>query len=74
MKISVFGSLRQYTGGNGSVDLSFDGLVSIDQVITMLNIPEEYVYVVEKNGKMIDKSTVIEDEGDLKLLPVIAGG
>lgn len=74
MKVKLFGSLRACADGSPSVALKIEGQVSALEIINKLNIPEQSVYVIEKNGQMVDKRSIINDEDELTLLPVIAGG
>jgi len=75
MKIKLFGGLREFVGGMADVEMAINEPISVRQIIEALNIPDRYVYVVEKEGRMVEKDAIIqEDEGEIKFLPVIAGG
>ncbi len=74
MKIKVFGGLRKFVDGHAQLEVAFDDRVTVRDIIIKCHIPEHYVYVVERDGKPIDKNTAIRDEGELKLLPIITGG
>lgn len=74
IRIKLFGGLRKYVGGRATVELYVYSQLSVREVIAALNIPDQFVYLVEKGGKAVDKNTIVEDEEEIKLLPVIAGG
>ena len=46
----------------------------VKDVIKMLNIPDQFVSLVESGGKAIGKDSIIDDACEITLVPLVHGG
>ncbi len=74
MKIRVFGLLKGYTKGRDLVEIELDSEKSLGDIIEGLNIPENYVYIIEKNGNPVEKDVVVNNNDQITLVPLLSGG
>ncbi|MHC4446130.1 MAG: MoaD/ThiS family protein [Planctomycetota bacterium] len=74
MKIKVFGVLRKYTDGKKVVEVTVTSEKRVKDVIEMLNIPDQFVSLVESGGKAIGKDSIIDDGSEITLVPLVHGG
>jgi sulfur carrier protein ThiS len=74
MRIKLYGRLRQYVGGRGSIEVNLDTQKTVTDVIRALHIPENEVYVVERAGRAIDRDSPVNNADEITLLPLMEGG
>ena len=74
MKIRVFGLLKGYTKGRDLVEIDLDSEKSLGDIIGGLNIPENYVYIIEKNGKTVERDAIVNNNDQITLIPLLSGG
>lgn len=66
------GILSRYAGDRKEVEV--EGGISVEEILAKLEIPSPLVGVVLVNGKQVDKSHVIREGDEVKLIPLIGGG
>lgn len=71
-KVKVVGILSRYVGNQKEVEVK--GGISIEEILAKLEIPSPLVGVVLVNGKQVDKSHVIGEGDEVKLIPLLGGG
>ncbi len=71
-RVKVVGILSRYAGGQAEVETG--GGKSVEEVISGLGIPSPLVGIVLVNGRQVDKSYVIEEGDEVKLIPLLGGG
>ncbi|MCS7286980.1 MAG: MoaD/ThiS family protein [Anaerolineae bacterium] len=71
-KIKIVGILSRYAGDRKEVEV--EGGISVEEILAKLEIPSPLVGVVLVNGKQVDKSHVIREGDEVKLIPLIGGG
>ena len=74
MKVKVFGVLRKYTDGKKVVEVTVTSETKVKDVIAMLNIPDQFVSLVESGGKTIAKDAIVDDASEITLVPLVHGG
>ncbi len=74
MKIRVFGLLKGYTKGRDLVEIGLDSEKSLRDILGGLSIPEDYVYIIEKNGKPVERDVVVNNNDQITLIPLLSGG
>jgi molybdopterin converting factor small subunit len=74
MKVKVFGVLRKYTDDKKMIELTITSEKRVKDVIKMLNIPDQFVSLVESGGKAIGKDSIIDDACEITLVPLVHGG
>lgn len=74
VRVKLFGGLRRYTDSKSVLDIEIEPNKAIVEIIKQINIPDTPVYVVEKDGKVVNKRTIVEKDCELTLIPFITGG
>jgi sulfur carrier protein ThiS len=74
MKVKVFGLLKKYTDNKDVVEIEIDSEKRVGDIIGSLNIPEGYVYIIEKNGNLVKRDTVVNNNDQISLIPFLSGG
>ncbi len=74
MRVKLFGTLKTFTGGRGLVEIKIDSEKRVSDIIGSLNIPENYVFLIEKAGKSIQKDFMLSDNDEISLVPILEGG
>ena len=74
MKVKVFGLLKKYTDNKDVIEIEVDSEKRVGDIIGSLNIPESYVYIIEKNGNPVKKDTVVNNDDRIALIPLLSGG
>jgi sulfur carrier protein ThiS len=64
------GILSRYAGD----EMEVEGGKSVEEVLASLGIPSPLVGIVLVNGRQVEKSYVIEEEDEVKLIPLLGGG
>jgi len=60
VRVKLFGGLRRYTDSKSVLDIEIEPNKEIVEIIQQINIPYTPVYVVEKDGKVVNKRTIVE--------------
>ncbi len=71
-KVKVVGILSRYVGGER--ELQAEAGKSIEELLVRLGIPSAMVGIVLVNGRQVEKSYVIGEGDEIKLIPLIGGG
>jgi len=78
IEVNVFSSLRHYLPDSEN---RLDGNKwevregsRVDQILKMLNIPDEEAHIVLVNGRKAGKETVLKQGDLLHVFPLMAGG
>jgi sulfur carrier protein ThiS len=74
MKVRAFGSLKIYTEGKDLIEIDIDSERRVQDIIGSLNIPENYVYIIEKNGETVEKDMIVNNSDQITLIPLLSGG
>ena len=74
MKVKVFGLLKKYTDNKDVIEIEIDSEKRVGDIIGSLNIPESYVYIIEKNGNPVIKDAVVNNDDQIALIPLLSGG
>jgi len=74
MKIKIFGGLRNFTDNKSIVEIEIDSEKTVKEIIDILKIPQNYVFIVAKGGKAIKKETKVRNEDEIVITPYISGG
>ena len=74
VRIKIFGGLRRYTDEKSVLEIEIESNKAISEIIQRINVPDASVYAVEKNGKVVNKQTIVEKDCTLTLIPFITGG
>lgn len=53
--------------------IEFQAPISIREILQHLNLPQESFHIL-CNGLMVDDDTILQDDDEVKLIPVISGG
>ena len=69
-KVKAVGILRSYAGD----EVDIEGGKSVEEVLASLGIPSPLVGIVLVNGRQVEKSYVIEEGDEVKLIPLLGGG
>jgi len=74
MKVKVFGLLKKYTGNKDVIEIEIDSEKKVGDIIGSLNIPENNVYIIEKNGNPVGRDTRVNNDDQIALIPLLSGG
>ena len=74
MKIKLFGTLKTFTGGRELIEIKLDSEKRISDIFASLNIPESHVFLIEKSGKSLQKDSMVSDNDEISLVPILEGG
>jgi sulfur carrier protein ThiS len=69
-KVKAVGILSRYAGD----EMEVEGGKSVEELLASLGIPSPLVGIVLVNGRQVEKSYVIEEEDEVKLIPLLGGG
>ncbi len=74
MKIKIFGGLRNFTYGKNVVEIEIDSEKTVKEIIDILKIPQNHIFIVARGGKAIAKETKVRNEDEIVITPYISGG
>ena len=74
MRVKVFGILKTFVGGRELIEISLHSEKRVNDIIGCLNIPDNYVFLVEKSGKPVPKDLVLSNDDEIALVPLLSGG
>jgi sulfur carrier protein ThiS len=74
VRVKIFGGLRRYTDNKRVIEIEIKSNTAISEIIQRINVPDAPVYAVEKNGKVVNKRTIVDKDCELTLIPFISGG
>jgi sulfur carrier protein ThiS len=69
-KVKAVGILSRYAGD----EMEVEGGKSVEELLASLGIPSPLVGIVLVNGRQVEKSYVIGEEDEVKLIPLLGGG
>ena len=72
--VKVYATLREYTGGEGTFTLSYDGNVTVSKLLENLGVPREEVKMIMVNGRRSKPEKTLSDGDRVAVFPPIAGG
>lgn len=74
VRVKIFGGLRRYTDDKSVLEIEIESNKAISEIIQRINVPDAFVYAVEKNGKVVSKQTIVDKDCKMTLIPFITGG
>ena len=74
VQVKLFASLRQFVGGQSSVNVDIKSGDTIATIIDRLEIPQEKVQVVFLNARSTPLTTSLAGGEELSIFPAIGGG
>jgi len=70
--VKVYATLRQYTGGEGT--LHVEGAETVETLLEKIGVPVKEVKNVMVNGRRRELGFRLSDEDRVAIFPLIAGG
>ncbi len=77
IEVKLFATLRDYLpkgSGRFSCRMEIDGQTRVQEILTKLNIPEEFPKIILINGVHGKKEQVLKEGDVLSIFPPVAGG
>ena len=74
VKLNLYATLRQYSGGSPSVEVDIEPGTTIEQLLAQLDIPSEKTRILFVNSRHARLSDTLQGGETVGVFPAVGGG
>ena len=74
VKLNLYATLRQYSGGSPSVEVDIEPGITIEQLLAQLGVPPEQARILFVNNRHARLSDTLQGDETVAVFPAVGGG
>jgi len=77
IEVKIFSFLCKLLGKEGNIyqfNMEIKEGMTCNDLLTLLNIPSQAPVIILVNGTVVEKKCLLEEDNEVSIMPVVAGG